>query len=440
MQQNRFIIVWPSSLHLLNNGDAAMLQATVQRLKKFLPHHRILVFVQRSDLLEKYCPGAEPLDPQVVDLGQCRSLIPERRLRLMPRSLRRWARLRQRAWLARWPRSYASLANTRARLGGMSAAGLGRTIELLARTDAIVSTGGGFINDSFPSVALRIMDDLLAGASLAIPIAMFGQGLGPVEDTAVLRMASELFPKLSLVGLREGRQGFVLASQWMGGTSSRIRITGDDAIEPPYRERRAETGDSIGINMRVAEYSGVSPAQSLRIFETLRAAAATVPAPLVPIVISRHPKDSDAESLRALMPDHPLLRGEDGYDSPEKVASAVARCRLVVTGSYHAGVFALAQGIPVIGLSSSAYYDGKFLGLRDQFGGGVEVLQLDQPDMHAELLRCIRATWDSAPDWREPLLAAARKQIELSECAYRDFAASLNCSEPTAEPESESLA
>ena len=33
-----------------------------------------------------------------------------------------------------------------------------------------------------------------------------------------------------------------------------------------------------------------------------------------------------------------------------------------VTGSYHAGVFALAQGIPVVGLLQSAYYEQKFIG------------------------------------------------------------------------------
>ena len=30
--------------------------------------------------------------------------------------------------------------------------------------------------------------------------------------------------------------------------------------------------------------------------------------------------------------------------------------RLVITGSYHAGVFALAQGVPVLALAKSAYY------------------------------------------------------------------------------------
>ena len=343
----------------------------------------------------------------------------------MPESAQRRIYAKQRRLLARWPASYKALANIKACVTRVSLAGLNTTIDLLARTDAVVATGGGFINDSFPREAQHVMKDLATSATLSIPVAMFGQGIGPVNNPSVLSTARELFPKLTMVGLREGRQGLALTSEWMGGAASRIRITGDDVVEPCYRGRPAALGDAIGMNIRVSGYSGVSPALALEIGDALRAAATAIPAPLVPIVISRHPEDSDAESLRALLPDEPLLRSATAYDSPEKVAATVGRCRLVVTGSYHAGVFALAQGIPVIGLCGSAYYDGKFLGLRDQFGGGVEIVRVDQSHVRGELLQCVRTMWDSAPVQREPLFAAARRQIALSEGAYHDFTTAL---------------
>jgi polysaccharide pyruvyl transferase WcaK-like protein len=274
-------------------------------------------------------------------------------------------------------------------------------------------------------IAERIIDDLLTSICLSIPAAMFSQGLGPVTRRQVLRAAGELFPKLTLLGLRDG-QSLSLASEWMGNASSRIRVTGDDAIEPAYNERQQELGGSIGVNIRVAPYSGVSTAQASKIGEHIQSASGAMLAPLVPIVISRYPKDSDVESLRLVLRDDPLLRSEDLYDSPQKVVLVVKRCRVVITGSYHAGVFALAQGIPIIGLSSTPYYDGKFLGLRDQFGGGTELLRLGQPDFGPELLQCLRKMWDSAPVLRERLLGAARRQIALSESAYHDFAAAIN--------------
>jgi polysaccharide pyruvyl transferase WcaK-like protein len=421
----RCIVVWPSSPHLLNNGDAAMLQVTVRRLSTLFPQHRICVFVQDAALLARYCPGAEPLDPTIVRFRRCGSLTPDTILRSAPESAKRWVYANQTQLLARWPASFKVLANAKARVMRAPLAGLSTTIELLAHTDAVVATGGGFLNDSFPSVAERIMEDLLTCVRLSIPAAMFGQGLGPISNPAILRTALELFPTLALVGLREGRQGLALASKWMGGAASRIRITGDDVVEPCYRGRPAALGDAIGMNIRVSGYSGVSPALALEIGDALRAAATAIPAPLVPIVISRHPKDSDADSLRALLPVDPLLRSATAYDSPEKVAATVGRCRLVVTGSYHAGVFALAQGIPVIGLCGSAYYDGKFLGLREQFGGGVEIVRVDQPRVGSELLQCVRTIWDSAPAQRERLFAAARRQIALSEGAYHDFSTAL---------------
>jgi polysaccharide pyruvyl transferase WcaK-like protein len=428
---HRRIVVWPSSLHLLNSGDVAMLQVSVQRMRKLFPRHRICVFVQNPTLLAKYCPEAEPLDPEEVHLARCRSLTPGTILRAMPPNAKRWLHSMERQLLVRSPSSYKALASAKARLTHAHSADLDAAIELLAQTDAVVATGGGFINDSFPSVAERIMKDLLTGVYLSIPVAMFGQGLGPVTKSQVLRIVGELFPELTLLGLRNS-QGFGLAVQWMGGASLRIRVTGDDAIGPAYNDRQCAMSGGVGVSIRVTAYSGVSKVQALQFGECMRAAAAIMPAPLVPIVISRHPKDADVECLRALLGDDPLLRSEDQYDSPQKVVSAVKRCRVVVTGSYHAGVFALAQGIPVIGVSSSAYYDGKFLGLRDQFGSGVEVLRLDEPDLGPHLLQCLRRMWDNAPVVREELLAAARKQIALSENAYREFATAVESSWPRA--------
>jgi polysaccharide pyruvyl transferase WcaK-like protein len=95
-----------------------------------------------------------------------------------------------------------------------------------------------------------------------------------------------------------------------------------------------------------------------------------------------------------------------------------------VTGAYHLAVFALSQGIPVVALTSSAYYDGKFLGLGAMFGQGLTPVRLDDPCLEQTLATAIDQAWLTAVVVREPLRARARTQIDASRTAF-DRAAAL---------------
>ena len=110
-----------------------------------------------------------------------------------------------------------------------------------------------------------------------------------------------------------------------------------------------------------------------------------------------------------------------------------ALCRVVVTGAYHAAVFALAQGIPVVALAKSAYFSSKLLGLEDQFGEGCQTILLNEPDLPQRLCSAIERAWQNADELREPLQTAALRQIELSRRSYervKDLA--VGCSKTTA--------
>jgi hypothetical protein len=76
-------------------------------------------------------------------------------------------------------------------------------------------------------------------------------------------------------------------------------------------------------------------------------------------------------------------------------------------------VFALSQGVPVVGLTSSAYYDDKFLGLAGMFGTGLELVRLED-DLGQRLPTAVRSAWDRAPQERSTLLASAEEQIAAS--------------------------
>ena len=96
----------------------------------------------------------------------------------------------------------------------------------------------------------------------------------------------------------------------------------------------------------------------------------------------------------------------------------MGRCRVLVTGAYHAAVFALSQGIPVVALTSSAYYDDKFLGLADMFGTGLELVRLDSDDLGERLPAAVRSAWARAPEERPTLLASAAEQIAASRTTF----------------------
>ena len=99
--------------------------------------------------------------------------------------------------------------------------------------------------------------------------------------------------------------------------------------------------------------------------------------------IETKPQDSDVIALQHIVPRE--ISGNFGFapTEPAEVMREISKCRLVITGSYHAGVFALAMGIPVIALIASEYYVDKFYGLQMQFGNGLEMVDLSRADAAA---------------------------------------------------------
>ena len=91
---------------------------------------------------------------------------------------------------------------------------------------------------------------------------------------------------------------------------------------------------------------------------------------------------------------------------------------MLVTGAYHAAVFALTQGIPVIALSTSRYYEDKFLGLADMFGTGLELVDTETEDLHERLKTAVREAWERAPEDRPALRAAAERQVAASQHGF----------------------
>jgi len=371
------ILVDQSGYDLLNIGDVAMLQSCVARLQRQWPTATIMVIAHDPELLAAYCPGTIAISQTFADLPLIR-LLPQRPLSAS-----------EQAWRIAAPHVSGRFGS------GLIARGRPRTaIQAVQAADLVVASGGGYITDTWWWHAAGVLSLLSLAQRLGKPTAMFGQGIGPIGQRALRRQARAVLPKLKVIGLREGRIGPDLARS-LGMPSQAVMVTGDDALELISGTSMPE-GDALGINVRVSDYAGVKKATAAAIGDAVSKAAAVLQAPIVGLPVSRYSADADIAALRT------LLHREDSradillndISSPEALASAAASCRAIVTGSYHAAVFGLAQGVPAVCLIKSSYYDAKFKGLQALFPSACFAVPLDVPDWATRLGSTIHHAWN----------------------------------------------
>jgi polysaccharide pyruvyl transferase WcaK-like protein len=411
------ILVEPSGYACLNIGDIAMLQVTVSRLRALWPLAEIRVFTSAPDRLAAYCPSAV-----AVPTDGRRAWFNDRYLfgpldRLVPKRGRARLLARARAIRRRHPRLAEALLRCGLRIKGRNPASVSDFLRELRSADLLVVSGGGSITDAFGVHALNLLEVLAIVHGRGTPTALFGQGLGPADDPRLRQQMAAVLPSARLLALRED----VTGQQFIGGRMpGRVLTTGDDAIELAYSARRSDLGNAIGVNLRIADYSEIEDGMIAPVGTTLVAAARKYRVALVPVPIAMDRDTSDVDSVvRLLGESFESAEGARDLRTPLQVIEQVGRCRVLVTGSYHAAVFALSQGIPAICLAGSAYYRAKFQGLAAQFATGCEVVHLDNPDLAVTLPRAIDRAWDEASTVRPTLLDAAVRQIALSHSAYR---------------------
>lgn len=384
------ILIDPGSHHLLNAGDVAMLQVCVERLRETWPGARIDVLTTAPELLAELCPGVTPL-PATGRYELTAGGGPA-----LPRP----------RWLARAALARAGRRERREPAARMFA-------DALLAADLFLLSGRGGLTDAFLDETDAVLTELEIAASIGLRTALLGQGIGPIEDRRALARMAAALPEATVLSLREGRTAPDLLAS-LGVPRERVAVTGDDAIELAFRDRPERLGEALGLNVRVADYAGVAAGMANRIGTTVGEKAGAFDADVIGIEISSHPHENEVGApLRGDAPT-PVAR-------PAAAIAAAGNCRAVVAGSYHAAVFALAQGVPVVGLAASPYYLDKLLGLRDQFGEGCRVVRLDEGTDAAELASVaseLDRQWEAAPALRDELLAAAERQVELSRAAH----------------------
>ena len=405
------ILLEPSEYRFLNAGDSAMTQVAISRLRSMWPEAEIRVLTSHPELLPPYSPSVSPLanTGRLLWLGE--NLFPLPLARARCKSWSRSLSIRQPEISGRFRDLWYG------RRGFHNRQMVEEFLTAARNASVFVVAGMGGLTSAFHDYTVMMLDTLALLQALKVPTVLFGQGIGPFDDN-LGEKAADVLRKVDYIALREGRHGPALLRAW-DVPQERWSVTGDDAVELAFGHRRQLMGQAIGVNLRISNYSAVSEGIAARLREPLLQIASELGTPLRVIPISRLPEEADAVQVERLLDGYtPVECPDSAVDSPLRVVEEIGHCRIVITGSYHAGVFALSQGIPVIGLVASAYYQWKFDGLAHQFGAGCRLLRLDTPTLALDLRTMFRDLWDGAADLRPVLLSAAERQKEASRGAY----------------------
>jgi colanic acid/amylovoran biosynthesis protein len=403
------ILVDHDGYDLLNLGGVAMLQGCVARLRQQWPDAEIKVIAHAPARLEQYCPGTAPIGRTFADAPY---------VQVLPRKVRLGS---EQLWRIAGPPLCDRLGRDARRDGSPRTA-----IDAVRWADVVVAAGGGYLTGTWWWHAAGVLSLLDFAQRLGKPTAMFGQGIGPLPGHAARAMASWVLPRLAALGLREEVTSLGLALS-CGARRDVTWITGDDAIELVPDTAPADA-DALGFNIRAADYSGIGRQTAVTIGRHVVAAAHELGAPIVGLPVSRYPTTSDRAAIAEC-----LEHGHASIDvalpdlsSPAELISAAASCRAVVTGSYHAAVCALAQGVPAVCLSKSRYYDAKFAGLKALFPEACRVVSLIDHDAAGPFRQAILDSWDLPAGARSAALEAAACQRISGRSAYEAFRLSVD--------------
>jgi len=383
------IILDNGAYSLRNMGDVAMLQIAANRLRSMVPDVELMILTSNPDLLRRYCPGAIPLSVKSRDFGygsHCPGRSGWRET---------WARLKR-----RW-----------------------RTIPVEARpfqdalegATAVFLCGGGFLNDLNPYQTRPVLRMLTDAARRGKRTALFSQGLGPLESPELISLLSQTCQAGTRTALREGLYGPEILKRARAGPNQ-FELTGDDALEMAWQRGVAGEGKAIGFSVRQVAYSEIEENHLKIVAGALQQLVAKLGSEIValPISFNGHERDHDAIARVS-----GLVVPEAGRDTPQNLIDAVADCRVLVTGTYHAAVFALARGIPCVCFYVSKYYRQKMEGLAAQFPGGCAVIDLNRPDSCERVVSSALSFCDRADgDLRSTLRNSAEGQVRQARKFY----------------------
>lgn len=392
-----------------------MLETAYGRLRDIWPQAEIRVFTWAPNEIQRTLPGAIPVSP--AGRGGCFDLKMFGRLSASRHPLSKMFNKAENALFDRAPALQAFGARMKMRLRGDRAAAA--VVTALQSTDLFVFSGAGMITDAFAREAMECLETLYLSKRLGARTAIVGHMFGPVENEELKNVCRRVLPKVDFISVRERVTSLPFLAE-CGVRTEDVRVTGDEVLEricqSPLESRPR---NALGVNVRAAYYSGVDGATTSLLSAAINRISQQLGARLEPLAVAHHKEDNDSVALSTMAAE--LKNGAQGLESPQGFKQRIAGCRVVVTGSYHAAVFALAQGIPALGLVFSPYYEAKFKGLKDLFGAGCRYVDGRQRGWDQELQMITAELWANARYWEDELVRSANRQSALGKAAYEEL-------------------
>jgi len=251
-----------------------------------------------------------------------------------------------------------------------------QVVEAVREADGVLVAGGGNMASLWPMHVYERNTLGLVARRFDKPLVVSGQTIGPVLEGEDRELVTELLDAAALVGLREGASLELVRS--LGVDPATTVGTVDDASFLGF-EAAPPAGGAAGA---AAPYLAVS--LSAHVGDADRGAFATAVARLLDrvageagleVVFLAHwgsldPTEERGDSLlhRAVLDQLTVpARVEPTTDSP--AAARFARgAALHLTSRYHPAVFAVAGGVPTVGLAVDDYTTIKLTGALGNFG------------------------------------------------------------------------
>ncbi len=299
-------------------------------------------------------------------------------------------------------------------------------IEAIRSSDAVAIAGGGNIASNWP---LHIFERAAIGELAALlekPLVVSGQTIGPELTAADAPLVTALLSSARLVGLREGAS-LALVTR-LGVPAALLTHTVDDAsfLGEPTAAADQSTTCVVSLSMHL----GGAPRDAFidRMAQLLDGIVATTGLEIVFLAHfgSIHPGVSRGDSVLHDAVAAAMTSSRVRTVTPTTAGDAAMLARgasLVVTSRYHPAVFAVAGGVPTIGIPVDDYTTIKLTGALGNFGQ-IAILPVDE--MLSGLGEgVVEATWNARGDIHSTGARRAEERRLDSEAWWDSVAAAL---------------
>lgn len=264
---------------------------------------------------------------------------------------------------------------------------LASLVELLPKAKLFISGGGGLFQDTnSPGSTIYYGGQIALARAFGAHPFIFAQGLGPL-NTSAGRVATRLAAKLSKDVTVRDKASLAMLENW----NVKAELTADpvwtleetelpESVSKQIDTVRSGKGLTVGLSLRNS-HNFSDARRELLLATLLKALPDDASLVLLPLQ-----KEQDLPQLEPFMKAwqaagrKALLLDTSQLERPSQWVSLMRQFDLVVAMRLHALIFALKEGVPVMGLT----YDAKVEHVLNQFGQPILILPKEEGDAALE--------------------------------------------------------